>query len=63
MQICLMHKEPATSVSGDIINLQLFPDSETFQVTRSKQQASVFKLLRYLRPRSVQGYFSNGKPR
>lgn len=57
-----MHKEPATSVSGDIINLQLFPDSETFQVTRSKQQASVFKLLCYLRPRSIQGYFSNGKP-
>lgn len=57
-----MHKEPATSVSGNIINLQLSPDSESFPVTRSKQRASVFKLLRYLRPQSVQGYFSNGKP-
>lgn len=57
-----MHKEPATSVSGNIINLQLSPDSESFPVTRSKQQASVFKLLRYLRPQPVQGYFSNGKP-
>ncbi len=55
-----MHKEPATSVSGNIINLQLSPDSESFPVTRSKQQASVFKLPHYLRP-SVQGYFSYGK--
>ncbi len=58
MQICLIHKEPATSVSGNIINLQLSPDSESFPVTRSKQQASVFKLPHYLRPQSVQGYFS-----
>ncbi len=61
MQICLIHKEPATSVSGNIINLQLSPDSESFPVTRSKQQASVFKLPHYLRPQSVQGYFSYGK--